>query len=239
MSITIYETTPSGLYTTRERAISSFPSGLVRVDQTFVCKTSAAATHRSALAVGTNMPGDNAPAIDGLKIFPEPQEKRRTDGFTEFVVSAYGRTKTTAVLSHNIKTLDFKSWGYSVFETTGKICVPANSGVAYPDLGLNSSYSDPMSPYERIQNTYTVSLQSFQYNDRIIDFPKYNGTTYQRRSRLYQFRVNGQNWQIFWLTDPAIEYTQVNDFGSFKEINFRAIPIHSLSSSYSIPQTTP
>ncbi len=39
------------------------------------------------------MPFDNgAPAIDGLYIFPEPQEIVRDDGFVEFRVTAYGRT---------------------------------------------------------------------------------------------------------------------------------------------------
>lgn len=97
MSITIYETTPSGLYATGDRTVSTFPSGLIRVDQTFVCKNSAAATHRAALAVGTDMPGGSAPAIDGLKIFPKPQEKRRDDGFTEFIVSAYGRLSENVI----------------------------------------------------------------------------------------------------------------------------------------------
>ena len=99
MSITIYEKTPSGLYATGDRTVSTFPSGLVRVEQTFVCKTSAAATHRAALTVGTNMPGGSAPAIDGLKIFPEPQEKQRGDGFTEFIVSAYGRKSINGTYS--------------------------------------------------------------------------------------------------------------------------------------------
>ena len=111
MSITIYEKTPSGLYATGDRTVSTFPSGLVRVEQTFVCKTSAAATHRAALTVGTNMPGGNAPAIDGLKIFPEPQEKQRGDGFTEFVVSAYGRTTITGLTTFRWKTF-FESGSY-------------------------------------------------------------------------------------------------------------------------------
>jgi hypothetical protein len=35
---------------------------------------------------------DGAPAIDGLFIFPEPQEQVRDDGFVEFRVTAYGRS---------------------------------------------------------------------------------------------------------------------------------------------------
>jgi hypothetical protein len=94
MATIIYEQTPGALIPTGDRVISTFPSGLVRVDQSFSCKTSSATTHRNALAVGNNFPNGNYPAIDGLNIFPEPQEKIGSDGFTEFLVSAYGRTTT-------------------------------------------------------------------------------------------------------------------------------------------------
>ena len=103
MSI-IYEQTPGGLYATGQRTVSTFPSGLIRVDQSFACKTSAAATHRATLAVGADFPGDSYPAIDGLKIFPEPQETRRDDGFTEFIVSGYGRTNNTGLATFEWKT---------------------------------------------------------------------------------------------------------------------------------------
>jgi hypothetical protein len=94
MPAIIYQKTPGGLFATGERTVTTFPSGLIRVDQSFVCPTSDADTHRAALAVGEDMPGGSAPAIDGLKIFPEPQEKKRDNGFTEFIVSAYGRSTT-------------------------------------------------------------------------------------------------------------------------------------------------
>jgi len=103
MSATIYEKTPNGLYPTGDRTISTFPSGLVRVDQTFVCKTSAAASHRADLAVGEEFPNGSYPTIDGLKIFPEVQEVQRTDGFTEFRVSGYGRTSVTGSVRKTTK----------------------------------------------------------------------------------------------------------------------------------------
>lgn len=112
MSITIYEKTPSSLYATGDRTVTTFPSGLVRVEQTFVCKTSAAATHRVALAVGTDMPGGSTPAIDGLKIFPEPQERERDDGFTDFVVSAYGRTNSTGKTTYEWKFFTGEAYYY-------------------------------------------------------------------------------------------------------------------------------
>jgi hypothetical protein len=85
-------TATTGLIPQPGRAVNTFPSGLVRVDQTYLGLTANAATHRAILAVGNDMPdGDTSPCIDGLKIFPEAQERRREDGWTEYIVSAYGR----------------------------------------------------------------------------------------------------------------------------------------------------
>ena len=98
MSYTLHTTTAAatGLIAQPGRAVNTFPSGLVRVDQTYIGRTALASTHRAILAVGNNMPaGDTSPCIDGLKIFPEAQERRREDGFTEYIVSAYGRSNAT------------------------------------------------------------------------------------------------------------------------------------------------
>lgn len=93
MSYTIFTSNPAALIPQPGRAVNTFPSGLVRVDQTYIGLTSHASTHRAILAVGNDMPdGDSSPCIDGLKIFPEVQERRREDGFTEYLVSAYGRS---------------------------------------------------------------------------------------------------------------------------------------------------
>jgi hypothetical protein len=105
MSYLIYTSASAstGLIPQPGRAVNTFPSGLVRVDQTYLGLTANAATHRAILAVGNDMPdGDTAPCIDGLKIFPEAQERRREDGFTEYIVSAYGRTNSIGKLSKSI-----------------------------------------------------------------------------------------------------------------------------------------
>lgn len=92
MSYTIFSSSSTALIPQPGRAVNTFPSGLVRVDQTYLGLTAQAATHRAILAVGNDMPDeDSSPCIDGLKIFPEVQERRREDGFTEYIVSAYGR----------------------------------------------------------------------------------------------------------------------------------------------------
>ena len=140
MSAIIYEKETNGLYPTGQRSVSTFPSGLIRVDQTFVCKTSAAATHRATLAVGANMPGGSTPAIDGLKIFPEPQEKRRDDGFTEFIVSAYGRVNNTgsSKKEHKVGTLGGKRYKSDKVALTR---VRKNSEtLSIPDINSNISF---------------------------------------------------------------------------------------------------
>ena len=224
MSI-IYEQTPNGLYATGQRTVSTFPSGLIRVDQTFTCKSSAAATHRATLAVGANFPGDSYPAMDGLKIFPDPQEKRRDDGFTEFTVSGYGRVKDTATIKKKPKTFALAPggfWGFSVFEIDGSICIPSNSSICYSDLNLPSSYSDPFSPFFKDDGNHSVSI-TFE-SQRYVIRVKNDGSSYSVRTRLGNFLDYGDPTGAgkFWLGDQELEYVTETQFGSFKEIVFKA-----------------
>jgi hypothetical protein len=77
------------------RSVQTFPSGLVRVERSFACRPEDAARYRNTLRVNEPMPfDDGAPAINGLFIFPEPQERLRDDGFVEFRVTAYGLSNT-------------------------------------------------------------------------------------------------------------------------------------------------
>ena len=115
MANTLYIANPNALIPQSGRTVDTFPSGLVRVTQTYLGRTANAATHRSTLAVGNNMPGgDSSPCIDGLKIFPEVQERRQDDGMTEFIVSAYGRSNTTGSRAEvgTVKNISvyFNSW---------------------------------------------------------------------------------------------------------------------------------
>jgi hypothetical protein len=78
------------------RSVQTYPSGLVRVERSFMCRKADVEKYRKEIKVGNKMPKDDgAPAIDGLFIFPDPQEQVRDDGFVEFRVTAYGRTNTT------------------------------------------------------------------------------------------------------------------------------------------------
>jgi hypothetical protein len=85
----------SNLIALPNRTVQTYPSGLVRVERSFVCRKDRVAKFRNTIRVNELMPFDNgAPAFDGLYIFPEPQEIVRDDGFVEFRVTAYGRTNT-------------------------------------------------------------------------------------------------------------------------------------------------
>lgn len=87
----------SALKTQEDRAVQTFPSGLVRVERTYICPTADESRFRPVLAEGAILPfDDGTPSIDGLYIFPTPNEVRRDDGYTEFRVTAYGRTGTSS-----------------------------------------------------------------------------------------------------------------------------------------------
>ena len=77
-----------------------------------MCRKADVARYRNTFRANEPMPfDDGAPAIDGLFIFPEPQEAVRDDGFVEFRVTAYGRTnvfsEVTVEKSSELGTYNF------------------------------------------------------------------------------------------------------------------------------------
>jgi hypothetical protein len=89
------------------RSVQTYPSGLVRVERSFVCRKNDANLYRERFKGGNLMPDDDgAPAIDGLYIFPEPQEAVRDDGFVEFRVTAYGRCSFDDYIIKGTKQVD-------------------------------------------------------------------------------------------------------------------------------------
>ena len=143
---TIYEKTPGALIATPGRTVNSFESGIIRVDRTYVCATSSAATHRATLVVGGVAPDENAwPTLDGLYIHPTPSEVERGDGFTEFKVSSYGRTTTaspdilTSVRKHGqeLFAMNTGSITYSVWEPGGTIVLKYDEVLKFETLNLS------------------------------------------------------------------------------------------------------
>jgi hypothetical protein len=96
------------------RSVQTYPSGLVRVERSFVCRKADVAKNRNTIRVNERMPmDDGAPAFDGLFIFPEPQEQVRDDGFVEFRVTAYGRTNINGVIETSFEQGSFQTDGNS------------------------------------------------------------------------------------------------------------------------------
>jgi len=98
----------SNLIALPNRTVQTYPSGLVRVERSFVCRKADVAKNRNTIRVNERMPmDDGAPAFDGLYIFPEPQEIVRDDGFVEFRVTAYGRTSATGIIEKRFERGQF------------------------------------------------------------------------------------------------------------------------------------
>lgn len=151
----IYQTNPGQLIAQGDRTVSTFQSGLIRVDQSFMCATLDAASQRALLQVESNFPGGNEPAIDGIYIYPDIQEKRQSDGFTEFIVSGYGRTQTT-LQNEQIRTNTILTSARNPLAApgtintqliyisnnivSGYIVIEKNSGLDVDDLGFATDY---------------------------------------------------------------------------------------------------
>ena len=84
--------------------VQTFPSGLVLVQRTAIVARANVGV-RGQVAEGAQLPC-NSPAIDGVFIFPAPQEHDEGGGFVRFDVSGYGRTKTTG--QQNLRTEMFR-----------------------------------------------------------------------------------------------------------------------------------
>ena len=153
----IYQKTPGQLIAQGDRTVSTFPSGLIRVDQSFMCATADASAQRALLSVESSFPSGNEPSIDGVYIYPDVQEKKLSSGFTEFIVSGYGRTQDSlqnlqkrvnaiqAVASVEFAipgTSEPKDIYISNNVASGFIVIEKNSGLDVDDLGFETGYFD-------------------------------------------------------------------------------------------------
>jgi len=167
----------TGLITLPGREVQTFPSGLVRITRTYVCRKGLEGQFRQLLAEGSVLPNDDAaPCIDGAYIFPTPLENIRDDGFVEFRVTAYGRANATgtetvsdevysetvaigsitgiAVLKRKILTLEITlSLEEEIDPTTNKI--PAIPEVIYDYSGIGERV---ISEFRRL---YGVSISNY------------------------------------------------------------------------------
>lgn len=234
--MTIFEKTPGQLVASGERTVATFESGLVRVDQTYTCATASAATHRATLAIGETLPdGNTAPAIDGLAIFPAPQEIKRPDGFTDFKVSAYGRATTGL---QNILIEPQRAFSsplrYSVWKISGTICIPASQTLTISDLALDSQLFAPFDVVDLLApNLDVLTITETQVlvpaiSEQFITVPVGSGTvtlnTTTSTRRLFTIELTSDGSTVAatysrWFTDPQLVITATRGFGSFVEMD--------------------
>jgi hypothetical protein len=69
--------------------VTAFPSGLVLVQRSAVCRNTGLSAARTSTAVGANLPC-TSPSTAQVKIFPAAQEIHESNGFVRFDVSGYG-----------------------------------------------------------------------------------------------------------------------------------------------------
>lgn len=244
MAIIIHEKTPGALISSAERTVATFESGLCRVDQVYTCTNDSAATHRASLTVGSTMPdGNSTPTIDGLYLFPSPQEINRQDGFTDFVVSAYGRTsKSPRNVVLNQTRVKVTNTNYGIFGVTGEICLRKNETLtlemleiddllyypfdyrldSFPDAFMLSIVELEGSRTKEISSSSTALLNQSDYAAKIVVYSEirffiiqmtYDGVTVAD--------VLGTPLVVtIKIKSPTISITSTRSFGEFQELSF-------------------
>ena len=248
MATTLYEKTSGQLVKTGTRNVNTYASGLCRVDRVYTCASANAATHRDTLRIGQTMPDDDGtPAVDGLYIFPVPQESEKGDGFTEFQVSAYGRTETgaqvTAIDQQTLFIGNPTSTGmyYKVWTVSGTIAIPSGQAIDYEDLGLEETLKAPfdfqIGNQPTAVNTGVAVLATVTQSDTIFQAQRGNELTTQDLqtaviSRIYRvkrkyevtFSINDiaqpALTRTVWVYDPKTRITSSRNFGYWNEVDF-------------------
>jgi hypothetical protein len=234
---TIYQQTANGLYATEKRTMTPFPSGLVRIDQSFVCATADADTHRETLAQGEAMTSvDTSPTIDGLIIYPTPNETTSVDGFTTFAVSGYGRRTSTIGNITKAQRLQALPTGveamptlyFYLWEVAGTIVIPSDDYLQYDDLGLDLELLDPFGFY--IFNT-DYSLLSAEIIGTVPGTPPLNKTLNTWEVKMTTDGMTAAVTYRFNLLTPEINITSQRNFGAFTEIDVSTKPSTSLQTA--------
>lgn len=237
---TIYQTNPGELIAQPDRQMATFASGLIRVDQTFVGVTSEATNHRTELAVNNPFPGnDTEPAIDGLFIFPTPQEMRTGDGFTNYKVSAYGRVNNTLngiEMKQRQVSISNTLIGYGCYywDLAGSIVKPSSEFLEFGALNISEEIYQPFGFYEQsgtyqflsLTENYTAVIYTEGSGSRPSDGSGRSEVNIVRSAPVYVtyytaiFSSDGVTEDVtitFRLTKPIVRIVAQRSFGYFNE----------------------
>lgn len=245
--MTIYEKTQGGLYKQPERTVATFPSGLVRIDQKYICANASEATHRATLAVGNELPEDDGyPTIDGAYIFPHCQQIRRGDGFTEFIASAYGRT--TNQPSNFVTTLKTIAVSpiisYNLFDFTVDIVLPTNESLRLDAINFDPQLLDPFGFFYKNKYNQIRSIQeSGTTYFTTISINAEGGLDLGTYSRDRVFTVTFDMYSnagvplgttevaSFAINDPVVKVIAQSNYGKFTEYKIEVVhtnPINTI-----------
>ena len=266
--MSIYEKTPGALIAQPGRTVSTFPSGLIRVDQSFMCTSAAASTHRASLVTGAVFPGDTAPSVDGLSIFQHPQETHTGDGLVEFKVSAYGITdaKPSYTLKptrtgYNMTTAPGVT-SYSVWGGSGTMAVRIGGdalAALRDELYLDPDFLLPFNINFTDKKWKVLSITEYGNNFRILERTRSlpggkRGAgvwTYELegRSRYYKITysadgVTATGHCFAWIGEPDLNLDgKAREYGDFMEIDFTirrvGYPVENAPGLHPDPLTSP
>jgi hypothetical protein len=230
MATLIHEKNPGSLVASSERTVETYESGLLRVDQVYTCATASAGGHRAALTIGSEMPDGNArPSFDGISIFPTPQEVTRQDGFTNFMVSGYGRTQVAVKnFAATVKTVAVAPFFFSLYEISGSVTIKRGNRLVYDDLGLEPFYALPFAFLPIIPADEITSAQRFTEGDAVYNVAGWDGFVVPRI--ISQYRVTTKLSQVdivdtkfINISNPEIAVQNSRNFGNFTEIDFTTV----------------
>jgi hypothetical protein len=158
---------------------------------------------------------DGAPAIDGLYIFPEPQEAVRDDGFVEFRVTAYGRTNATGAIETNFEVGGFN---YSTIDTQ----LP-------PQPPTFVSAIIPRYTQKIVLQSSEVSNFSFQIKADLspISVSMFATTVQEGQTETAALNVPYKIWEEYFMTGPSSSGLLYNGFRLFTYGLFSSFPFIS------------
>jgi hypothetical protein len=202
----------SNLIALPNRTVQTYPSGLVRVERSFVCRKADVARFRNQIRVNERMPmDDGAPAFDGLFIFPDPQEIVRDDGFVEFRVTAYGRTNATGVVETSF--------------VKGLISLP----IIVSDTEEFVSAILPRYTQKIVLQSSEVSNFSFEIDADFlpISVSMFSTTVQEGQTESAAIYVPYEVWEQYFMTGPSSSGLLYNGFTLFTYGLFSSSPFTS------------
>lgn len=174
---TLYTRDGEDVFELPGRTVNTFASGLVRIDSSYLAKTSNIQNVRNvSFQVGQSIYGDDTyPAVDGLYLYPEAQEIRKEYGMTELIASFYGRTRTDVpppVATERTIELLGTSISMSINDLFFQFVVPVGEIINFRDQGLfDSPLTEPNEIYYAGESI-PFSKSSFTYKN--FDYYNYN-----------------------------------------------------------------